>query len=141
MKILVFLTYYHPHWTGLTAYAKRMAEGLAASGHTVTVITAQHTPELPLSETINGVQVKRLRPMGRLSRGVIMPSFPVVPYPPFIAPVPLPVKYRLHFGEPMRFTGDPDDDDEILDEKVKQVRNRIQSMIHIGLREREHVFW
>jgi 1-acyl-sn-glycerol-3-phosphate acyltransferase len=70
-----------------------------------------------------------------------MPSFPIVPYPPFIAPVPLPVKYRLYFGEPMCFSGDPDDDEEILDDKVKQVRNRIQSMIQVGLREREHVFW
>ena len=33
--------------------------------------------------------------------------------------LPLPVKYRLYFGEPMTFTGDPDDDDEVLDEKVK----------------------
>jgi 1-acyl-sn-glycerol-3-phosphate acyltransferase len=70
-----------------------------------------------------------------------MPSFPVVPYPPFIAPLPLPVKYRLYFGEALRFTGDPDDDDEVLDDKVKTVKNRIQSMIHLGLREREHVFW
>ena len=79
-----------------------------------------------------------IKPIARLLR---TPAFPVVPYPPFIAPLPLPVKYRLHFGEPMHFTGDPDDDDEILDDKVKQVRNRIQSMIHVGLREREHVFW
>jgi 1-acyl-sn-glycerol-3-phosphate acyltransferase len=70
-----------------------------------------------------------------------MPSFPVVPYPPFIAPLPLPVKYRLYFGEPIKFTGDPDDDDEVLDDKVKTVKNRIQSMIHLGLRERQHVFW
>jgi 1-acyl-sn-glycerol-3-phosphate acyltransferase len=70
-----------------------------------------------------------------------MPSFPVVPYPPFIAPLPLPVKYRLYFGEPIKFTGDPDDDDEVLDDQVKTVKNRIQSMIHLGLREREHVFW
>jgi hypothetical protein len=55
--------------------------------------------------------------------------------------VPLPVKYRLYFGEPMTMTGDPDDDDEVLDEKVKSVKHRIQSMIQLGLREREHVFW
>ena len=36
--------------------------------------------------------------------------------------MPLPVKYRLYFGEPMHFTGDPDDDDDILDDKVKQVQ-------------------
>jgi 1-acyl-sn-glycerol-3-phosphate acyltransferase len=79
-----------------------------------------------------------LKPLARLLR---TPSFPIVPYPPFVAAVPLPVKYRVYFGEPMRFTGDPDDDDEQLDDKVKMVRNRIQSMIHVGLREREHVFW
>lgn len=79
-----------------------------------------------------------LKPIAKLLK---LPSLPIVPYPPFVAPLPLPVKYRLYFGEPMRFTGDPDDDDEVLDDKIKQVRNRIQSMIHVGLRERQHVFW
>lgn len=75
----------------------------------------------------------------RVAKLMKLPALPIVF--PFIAPVPLPVKYRLYFGEPMRFTGDPDDDDEQLDDKVKQVKNRIQSMIHMGLRAREHVFW
>ena len=79
-----------------------------------------------------------IKPLARLLR---MPSFPVVPYPPFVPLVPLPVKYRVYFGEPMTFTGDPDDDEDVLDEKAKVVRNRIQSMIQVGLREREHVFW
>jgi len=79
-----------------------------------------------------------LRPLAQLLR---MPSFPIVPYPPFVAAVPLPVKYRLYFGEPMYLTGDPDDDDDVLDEQVKMVKHRIQSMIHLGLRERQHVFW
>jgi 1-acyl-sn-glycerol-3-phosphate acyltransferase len=70
-----------------------------------------------------------------------MPSFPIVPYPPFVPLLPLPVKYRVYFGEAMTFTGDADDDDEVLDEKVKTVKSRIQSMIQTGLREREHVFW
>jgi glycosyltransferase involved in cell wall biosynthesis/SAM-dependent methyltransferase len=76
MRILVVLTYYHPHWTGLTAYAKRLAEGLAARGHTVTVLTSQHTSELPREEMIGGVRVVRLPISGRLSRGVVMPGFP-----------------------------------------------------------------
>jgi 1-acyl-sn-glycerol-3-phosphate acyltransferase len=79
-----------------------------------------------------------IKPLARLLRS---PSFPVVPYPPFVPLVPLPVKYRLYFGEPIRLTGDPDDDDEVLDEKSRMVKHRIESLIHQGLREREHVFW
>jgi 1-acyl-sn-glycerol-3-phosphate acyltransferase len=79
-----------------------------------------------------------VKPLARLFRA---PSFPIVPYPPFVPLVPLPVKYRVHFGEPMRFTGDPDDDDDVLDDKAKTVKNTIQSMIHLGLRERQHIFW
>jgi len=79
-----------------------------------------------------------IKPLARLLRS---PSFPVVPYPPFVPLVPLPVKYRLYFGEPIKLTGDPDDDDEVLDEKARIVKHRIQSMIQLGLREREHVFW
>lgn len=76
MKILMVLTYYHPHWTGLTAYAKRWAEGLAARGHEVTVLTSRHLPELPLEERLEGVRVRRLPVSGRVSRGVLMPSLP-----------------------------------------------------------------
>lgn len=70
-----------------------------------------------------------------------LPSLPIVPYPPFLPIVPLPVKYRLYFGEPIQLRGDPDDDEDVLDAQVKIVKNRIQSMIHMGLRERQHVFW
>src|SRR5262249_39986948 len=76
MKILVTLTFYHPHWTGLTAYAKRMAEGFAARGHTVTVLTSRYSTELPREEVIGGVRVVRLPYIARVSRTVVMPSFP-----------------------------------------------------------------
>lgn len=76
MRILMVLTYYHPHWTGLTAYAKRLAEGLVRRGHAVSVLTSRHRPDLPAEETVNGVRVERLPVAARLSRGVLMPSFP-----------------------------------------------------------------
>jgi 1-acyl-sn-glycerol-3-phosphate acyltransferase len=79
-----------------------------------------------------------VKPLARLFGA---PSFPVVPYPPFFPLVPLPVKYRLYFGEPIRLTGDADDDDDVLDDKARIVKSRIQSMVQLGLREREHVFW
>ena len=79
MKILTVLTYYYPHWTGLTAYARRIAEGLAARGHQVTVVTSRFRRDLPLEEEHRGVHIVRLPSAFRLSRGQVMPSFiPVV---------------------------------------------------------------
>lgn len=75
MKILSVITYYYPHWTGLTAYAVRMAEGLAKRGHQVTVLTSRYLPNLPESEVRNGVRIERVRTLMRLSRGVVMPGF------------------------------------------------------------------
>ena len=75
MRILSVLTYYAPHWTGLTQHAQRVAEGLAARGHTVTVLTTRHSPELARDEMLNGVRVVRLQPIARFSRGMIAPAF------------------------------------------------------------------
>lgn len=75
MKILMALTYYYPHWTGLTAYAQRLAEGLAARGHQVTVVTSRFRRDLALEDVHNGVRVVRLPSWFRLSRGQVMPSF------------------------------------------------------------------
>jgi 1-acyl-sn-glycerol-3-phosphate acyltransferase len=97
------------------------------------------TPIVPVS--VIGAEEQapavNVRPLARLLGS---PSFPVMPIPPFIPIVPLPVKYRLYFGEPQRFTGDPDDDDEVIEGYVRKVKNSIQSMIQIGLKERKHVF-
>lgn len=79
-----------------------------------------------------------VQPLARLFRA---PAFPLMPFPPFLPIVPLPVKYRLYFGEPLHFTGDPDDDDDVIEGYVRTVKNSIQSMIQIGLKERKHVFW
>jgi glycosyltransferase involved in cell wall biosynthesis/ubiquinone/menaquinone biosynthesis C-methylase UbiE len=76
MKILTVLTYYSPHWTGLTAHAARVAEGLAARGHEVTVLTIRYRSDLPRDEMLNGVRVVRIQSIGRMSRGMITPAFP-----------------------------------------------------------------
>ena len=84
------------------------------------------------------VSVADVKPLARLLR---MPAFPVLPQLLLGAPFPLPTKYRLHFGEALRFEGDPDDDDAVIEEKVWVVKQTIQSMINRGLRERKAVFW
>lgn len=71
-----------------------------------------------------------------------VPSFPLIPQ--LLLPggqAPLPTKYRIYFGEPMRFEGDPDDDDAVIEEKVGRVKGAIQSMLNRGLKERKAIFW
>jgi glycosyltransferase involved in cell wall biosynthesis len=71
MKMLFVLTYYHPHWTGLTQYAKILAEGMVKDGQSVTVLTTQHQKNLRRTETINGVIVIRTPVIGKISRSTI----------------------------------------------------------------------
>lgn len=68
-------------------------------------------------------------------------GFPAFPLTPWGLPVPLPTKYRLHFGAPLFFTGRADDDDEELEKKVKVVRATLQTMIDQGRKARKRVFW
>ncbi|MHB1843849.1 MAG: lysophospholipid acyltransferase family protein [Deltaproteobacteria bacterium] len=68
-------------------------------------------------------------------------GFPAFPITPTGLPFPLPAKYHLAFGEPMRFTGRPDDDEEELGKRVQLVRAEIQSTLNTMVRERKHVFF
>ena len=76
MQVLSTLTYYHPHWTGLTQFARRIAEGLVARGHGVTVLTTRHDRSLPAEEVLHGVRVIRLQPWLFVSRGALVPAWP-----------------------------------------------------------------
>jgi glycosyltransferase involved in cell wall biosynthesis len=75
MKVLIVLTYYRPHISGLTIYAERLACSLAQQGHQVTVLTSHFDCTLPACETMDGVNVVRHPVAFRLSKGVIMPGF------------------------------------------------------------------
>jgi glycosyltransferase involved in cell wall biosynthesis len=75
MKILIVLTYYRPHISGLTIYAERLAKAFARHGHEVTILTSQFEKSLPREEVIEGVKIIRAPVLFRLSKGVIMPTF------------------------------------------------------------------
>jgi glycosyltransferase involved in cell wall biosynthesis len=78
VKVLFVLTYYHPHVSGLTIYVKRLATTLAQRGHHVTVLTSRYDQALPAEEMIDGVHVVRVPVLFRVSKGVIMPRFPLL---------------------------------------------------------------
>ena len=67
-------------------------------------------------------------------------EFPV-PITPTLVPLPAPTRYRIYFGKPMQFTGDPNDEDDVIRAKVESLRTVMQRMVDDGLAAREHVFW
>lgn len=77
LAVLELLTYYLPHRTGLTLHVQRLAEELARRGHRVTVLSAKFQRELPAQQMIGGVEVHRLAAPLRVSRGMLMPGYPL----------------------------------------------------------------
>jgi glycosyltransferase involved in cell wall biosynthesis len=76
MQILIALTYYRPHYSGLTIYVERQARALAVRGHQVTILTSRFDRSLPAEEIRDGVRIVRLNVALHISKGVIMPSMP-----------------------------------------------------------------
>ena len=72
--LVIVLTYYAPYVSGLTNMARDLAEGLAARGRRVSVVTSRFDPSLPRTEKINGVRVLRAPVLARLGRGVVSPQ-------------------------------------------------------------------
>ncbi len=80
------------------------------------------------------------RPLGRL---IGAPAFPVT----FLFPLfgvlgflPLPVKFRIYFGEPIRLVGEPSDDEQSIQAHVDRVRDRIALLLEDGLADRRGWF-
>ena len=76
MRVLIVLTYYRPHISGLTIYAERLARGLVRRGHTVTVLTSRFDAGLAAHEVLHGVEVVRVPVALQIGKGVLMPRFP-----------------------------------------------------------------
>jgi glycosyltransferase involved in cell wall biosynthesis len=77
MRVLNSLTYYRPHFSGLTVYTERLARSMAARGHEITVLTSKYDPALPSLERMDGVEVRRVNVAFKVSKGPIMPAFPL----------------------------------------------------------------
>ncbi len=99
------------------------------------------TPIVPVSIIGAEEQYPSLANVRPLAKLLGMPAFPIIPQAFVGMLLPLPVRYRLHFGEPLYFQGDPDDDDAVIEQKVWVVKQTIQSMLHRGLKERRSVFF
>jgi 1-acyl-sn-glycerol-3-phosphate acyltransferase len=84
--------------------------------------------------------IANLPALGRL---VGMPAFPITATFPWLGPLgllPLPVKYRLHFGEPLAFEGDSNEEDAAIEDRVAVVRRALEELLASGRRERRGIF-
>lgn len=75
IKLLISLSYYAPHISGLTISLQHLAELFATNGYKVTVLATQHEKRLPLKEKIHNVSIIRVPYLFRLSKGFVMPGF------------------------------------------------------------------
>jgi 1-acyl-sn-glycerol-3-phosphate acyltransferase len=102
------------------------------------------TPIVPIAVVGSEEQAPAIANVGLLARILRMPAFPVTltwPWLGALGLLPLPVKYRIYFGEPMHFTGNPSDEDEVIGEKVEEVKAAIATMLADGLAKRRSLFW
>ncbi len=97
-----------------------------------------NTPVVPVGVVGAEEQAPAIMDLKPVARLLGFPSFPITATG---LPLPLPTKYRIHFGEPIHFTGRADDEDAELDKKVRVVKAAIQALLNQGLAERKHVFW
>jgi 1-acyl-sn-glycerol-3-phosphate acyltransferase len=96
------------------------------------------SPVVPVGVVGAEEQAPAIADLKRLGRLLSMPALPLTPT---LIPLPLPTRYHIHFGAPLRFTGSPDEEDTALKAKVERVKDAIRGLLAEGLRQRKHVFW
>lgn len=98
------------------------------------------TPIVPVGVVGAEEQYPSVGDFKPLAKLLGLPAFPLIPQLLLGVVAPLPTRYHLYFGEPMRFAGDHDDDDAVIAAKVAEVRASIASLVARGLRERPGIF-
>jgi 1-acyl-sn-glycerol-3-phosphate acyltransferase len=103
-----------------------------------------HTPVVPVAIIGAEEQQPGLANWSGVGRRLGLPSLPITVSFPWLGPLgigfALPVKYRIHFGTPLRLSGDPHDEDGPIGALAEDVRDRIAALIDEGLRQRRSVF-
>jgi glycosyltransferase involved in cell wall biosynthesis len=73
-KVLIVVNYYRPYVSGVSEYAKYLAENLGA-GFEVSVLTGRHDKSLPEKEFIDGCWIYRANPLMFLDKGYLSLDF------------------------------------------------------------------
>jgi 1-acyl-sn-glycerol-3-phosphate acyltransferase len=101
------------------------------------------TPIVPVGIVGSEEQSPAIADVKWLGRLVGSPAFPITPTFPWLGLagfLPFPVKFRLRFGEPLHFEGDPSEEDAVVEKKVDVVKDRIRELVDEGLAARRTWF-
>jgi 1-acyl-sn-glycerol-3-phosphate acyltransferase len=101
------------------------------------------TPIVPVGVVGSEEQQPGLANVPRLGELLGMPAFPLTLGFPWLGPLgilPLPVKYRIYFGDPLRFEGSPTEEDAQIQTKVDVVRDAMHGLLQRGRQERKGIF-
>jgi 1-acyl-sn-glycerol-3-phosphate acyltransferase len=101
------------------------------------------TPIVPVGIVGSEEQSPGLANAEWLGKWIGAPAFPITPTFPWFGLfgfVPLPVRFRIHFGAPLRFEGDPSAEDAEVKKQVRLVKNAIHALVKEALAERRGWF-
>ncbi len=101
------------------------------------------TPIVPVGIVGSEEQSPGLMDATSIGRMIGAPAFPITVTFPWLGVfgyLPLPVKFRIHFGEPMYLDGHHQDDEASIEEQVERVRDQIALLLEEGLAERRSWF-
>lgn len=99
------------------------------------------TPIVPVAIVGGEEQYISVGNFESIARFLHMPSLPILPQ--LLLPfgfLPLPTRYKLHFGRAVLLEGDPDDDDAVIAAKAKLIQSTIQSSLNRALKHRRSIF-
>lgn len=96
-------------------------------------------PVIPVAFIGPEEQMPQIARFERLGKALGLPYLPLP-----ASPIPLPVRYHIHYGEPINlhldYRPEQADDPELVNEAALRVKNAVQSLIHQGLEMREGIF-
>ena len=101
------------------------------------------TPIVPVAIVGSEEQQPGFANLAGLARLLGMPALPLTLGFPWLGPLgllPMPVKYRIYFGEPISFDGDADEDEAAIEQRVDTVKHEITAMLQRGVAERSGIF-
>lgn len=100
-------------------------------------------PIVPVGIVGSEEQAPGLANLDGLARRLGLPALPITLTFPWLGPlglIPLPARYHILFGEPQHFTGDANDENVVIEEKVEVVKGAVNALLQRGLEERKGIF-